>query len=41
MQLGRDDEARTAFNRAISLANSAAEAAHIRSHLDKLAAPAK
>jgi RNA polymerase sigma-70 factor (ECF subfamily) len=38
MQLGRADEARTAFGRAIALANSAAEAAHIRSHLDRLSA---
>ena len=36
MQLGRADEARTAFNRAIALANTAAEAAHIRLHLDRL-----
>ena len=35
-QLGRNDEARTAFNRAIALANTAAEAAHIRLHLDRL-----
>ncbi len=35
-QLGRPDEARTAFDRAIALANTAAEAAHIRLHLDKL-----
>jgi RNA polymerase sigma-70 factor, ECF subfamily len=35
-QLGRADEARTAFNRAIALANTAAEAAHIRLHLDRL-----
>ena len=46
MQLGRDAEARDAFCKAISLANSAAEAAHIRMHLDRLAgsdrsAPAK
>jgi RNA polymerase sigma-70 factor (ECF subfamily) len=34
--LGRDQEARIAFNRAIALANTAAEAAHIRSHLDSL-----
>jgi RNA polymerase sigma-70 factor (ECF subfamily) len=34
--LGRNGEAREAFNRAISLANSPAEAAHIRTHLDKL-----
>ena len=36
MQLGRTDEARTAFDRAIALANTAAEAAHIRMHLDRL-----
>jgi RNA polymerase sigma-70 factor (ECF subfamily) len=35
-QLGRTEEARTDFNRAISLANTAAEAAHIRMHLDRL-----
>jgi RNA polymerase sigma-70 factor, ECF subfamily len=35
-QLNRTDEARTAFDRAISLANTAAEAAHIRLHLDRL-----
>ncbi|MBP0439352.1 RNA polymerase sigma factor [Tianweitania sediminis] len=35
-QQGRADEARTAFNRAIALAGSAAEADHIRSHLDSL-----
>jgi RNA polymerase sigma-70 factor, ECF subfamily len=35
-QLGRVAEARTAFDRAISLANTAAEAAHIRTHLDRL-----
>jgi RNA polymerase sigma-70 factor (ECF subfamily) len=35
-QLGRTDEARTAFDRAIALANTAAEAAHIRLHLDRL-----
>jgi RNA polymerase sigma-70 factor (ECF subfamily) len=40
MQLGRHDEAREAFCKAISLANSAAEAAHIRMHLDRLAAGA-
>jgi RNA polymerase sigma-70 factor (ECF subfamily) len=38
MQLGRHAEARAAFDRAISLANSAAEAAHIRMHLDRLVA---
>ncbi|MEH2475271.1 RNA polymerase sigma-70 factor (ECF subfamily) [Nitrobacteraceae bacterium AZCC 2161] len=36
MQLGRNDEARIAFNRAIALANTSAEAAHIRMHLDRL-----
>jgi RNA polymerase sigma-70 factor, ECF subfamily len=35
-QLGRVSEARKAFTQAISLANSAAEAAHIRMHLDQL-----
>jgi len=38
MQLGRRDEARIAFNRAIALANTPAEAAHIRQHLDLLSA---
>lgn len=37
MQLGRNREAREEFDRAIALANSAAEAAHIRIHLDRLA----
>jgi RNA polymerase sigma-70 factor, ECF subfamily len=36
LQLGRPDEARVAFDRAIALANTAAEAAHIRMHLDRL-----
>ena len=36
LQLGRNKEARTAFDRAIALAGSAAEAAHIRRHLDRL-----
>jgi len=36
MQLGRHDEAGIAFDRAIALANSSAEAAHIRMHLDRL-----
>jgi len=36
MQLGRNDEARTTFDRAIALANTSAEAAHIRMHLDRL-----
>ena len=41
MQLGRNEEARVAFDRAISLARTAAEAAHIRTHLDRLAADSK
>lgn len=36
LQLGRDADAREAFDRAISLANTAAEATHIRMHLDRL-----
>src|ERR1041385_4414917 len=36
MQLGRDEEARVAFDRAIALANTPAEAAHIRMHIDRL-----
>ena len=36
MQLGRDGEAREAMGRAIALAGSAAEAAHIRMQLDRL-----
>lgn len=35
-QLGRAAEARIAFDRAIALANTPAEAAHIRLHLDRL-----
>lgn len=35
-QLGRAAEARVAFCRAIALAGSAAEADHIRRHLDRL-----
>jgi RNA polymerase sigma-70 factor, ECF subfamily len=35
-QLGRNAEARVAFDHAIALANTAAEAAHIRQHLDQL-----
>ncbi|MFN3400145.1 MAG: RNA polymerase sigma factor [Ferrovibrio sp.] len=35
-QLGRDEDARVAFDRAIALARTPAEAAHIRQHLDKL-----
>lgn len=37
LELGRAAEARVAFDKAIALANSAAEAAHIRGQLDKLA----
>jgi RNA polymerase sigma-70 factor (ECF subfamily) len=36
MQLDRNDQARVAFDRAIALANTSAEAAHIRMHLDRL-----
>jgi RNA polymerase sigma-70 factor (ECF subfamily) len=36
-QLGRNEEARVAFGRAIALAHTPAEAAHIRMHLDRLA----
>jgi RNA polymerase sigma-70 factor, ECF subfamily len=36
LQLGRAAEARVAFDRAIALANTPAEAAHIRRHLDSL-----
>jgi RNA polymerase sigma-70 factor (ECF subfamily) len=41
LQLGRDREAREAFGQAIGLANTPAEAAHIRQHLDRLTAEAK
>jgi RNA polymerase sigma-70 factor (ECF subfamily) len=41
MQLGRNAEAREAFNQAIALANTPAEAAHIRQHLDTLTKAAK
>ena len=37
-QLGRHDDARESFARAIALANTPAEAAHIRQHLDRLSA---
>jgi RNA polymerase sigma-70 factor, ECF subfamily len=40
LQLGRSQEARTAFDRAIALANSPAQAADIRRHLDRLMAGA-
>jgi RNA polymerase sigma-70 factor, ECF subfamily len=36
LQIGRQDEARDAFNRAIALAENAAEAGHIRRYLDRL-----
>ena len=36
MQLGRAGEARVAFDRAIALAHTPAEASHIRQHLDRL-----
>lgn len=36
MQLGRNEDARIAFDRAIALANNSAEAAHIRTHIDRL-----
>ena len=35
-ELGRTDQAREAFNKAVSLARTAAEAAHIRMNLDRL-----
>jgi RNA polymerase sigma-70 factor (ECF subfamily) len=38
LDLGRSGEAREAFGRAIALANTAAEAAHIRDRLDRLIA---
>ena len=38
LMLGRRAEARVAFDRAIALANTAAEAAHIRMHIDRLIA---
>jgi RNA polymerase sigma-70 factor (ECF subfamily) len=37
LELGRTAEARETFNQAIALANTPAEAAHIRRHLDRLA----
>ena len=37
MQMGRKDESRVAFNQAIALANTAAEATQIRRYLDRLA----
>jgi RNA polymerase sigma-70 factor, ECF subfamily len=38
LQLDRKREAREAFDRAVALANTAAEAAHIRMHIDRLIA---
>ncbi|MFG1341647.1 RNA polymerase sigma factor [Xanthobacter autotrophicus] len=40
LELGRKAEAREAFDRAIALANTPAEADHIRTHLDRLMAEA-
>ena len=40
LELGRGEEARVAFDRAIALANTPAEAAHIRMQLDRLRAGA-
>jgi RNA polymerase sigma-70 factor, ECF subfamily len=39
IELGRREEARLAFDRAIALANTPAEATHIRRQLDRLASP--
>ncbi|HEY1958227.1 MAG TPA: RNA polymerase sigma factor [Polyangiaceae bacterium] len=39
LELGRADEARESFNRALALAHSPAEAAHIRMQIDRLTAP--
>ena len=36
LEMGQADEARVAFDRAIALARTAAEAAHIRQHLDRM-----
>jgi RNA polymerase sigma-70 factor (ECF subfamily) len=41
LQLDRPDEARVAFNQAIAIARTPAEAAHIRSHLDGAEARAR
>jgi len=40
MQVGRAAEAKVAFDQAIALAHTPAEASHIRSHLDRLMAEA-
>jgi RNA polymerase sigma-70 factor (ECF subfamily) len=39
MQLGRNDDARVAFDQAIALADTPAQATHIRKHLDQLIRP--
>jgi RNA polymerase sigma-70 factor (ECF subfamily) len=41
LQIGQNRAAREAFDRAISLANTPAEAAHIRMHIDRLTAEAE
>ncbi|MGE3475324.1 MAG: RNA polymerase sigma factor [Rhodospirillaceae bacterium] len=41
LQLGRNRAAREAFDRAVSLANTPAEAAHIRMHIERLTAEAE
>jgi RNA polymerase sigma-70 factor (ECF subfamily) len=41
LQQGRNDEARVAFDQAIALAHTPAEAAHIRQHLDRLSEDAR
>jgi RNA polymerase sigma-70 factor (ECF subfamily) len=38
LELGRDEEARVAFDRAVALAHTVAEAAHIRRQIDRLTA---
>jgi RNA polymerase sigma-70 factor (ECF subfamily) len=41
LELGRAGEAKVAFDRAIALATTVAEAAHIRQHLDRLSEPSR
>jgi RNA polymerase sigma-70 factor (ECF subfamily) len=41
LQLGRATEARCAFDQAIALAGTTAEAAHIRMHIDRLMAESR
>jgi len=41
LELGREAEARDAFGRAIALANTPAEAAHMRDRIDRLTAEAR